>query len=194
VVLMTNEPSAEHEILTAQATANSSPEAGDVCLVTAEGAAIEIPALASASDPDGDELRLLSVSDPASGRMELDSAGTATFIPDQPGMQRFTYQVADARGGTDTAQVTAFVNPTEGEPLQPVLQGVDDQQLARIAVACAGGEALQVETLEGQTITIRCLRPANASKRWRAPDSRSISKAVSSSARPTWSPRAVFWC
>src|SRR5919112_1144082 len=112
---MANEPSAEHGMLIAQATANSSPEAGDVCLVTAEGAAIEIPALASASDPDGDELRVLSVSDPASGRIELDPDGTATFIPDQPGMQRFTYQVADARGGTDTAQVTAFVNPTEGE-------------------------------------------------------------------------------
>ena len=40
-------------------------------------------------------------------------------------------------GGSDTAQVAAFVNPTAGEPVQPVLQGLDDQQLARIAMACA---------------------------------------------------------
>jgi hypothetical protein len=62
--------------------------------------------------------------------------------------------VADDHGGTDAAQVTAFVNPTEGELEQPVLQGLDDRQLARIAVACAGGQALEVERLDGQSITI----------------------------------------
>ena len=94
------------------------------------------------------------MSAPASGRVELDPDGTLTFVPEQPGLQRFTYQVVDDRGGSDTAQVAAFVNPTEGEPVQPVLQGLDDQQLARIAMACAGGDALEVERLEGQAITV----------------------------------------
>ena len=151
---MANQESAEQGVLTAQAAANSPPEAGDICVVTAEGAAVDIPALASAIDPDGDTLQIRSRSNPASGQVELDPDGTLTFIPDQPGLQRFTYQVADDRGGTDTAQVTAFVNPTEGELEQPVLQGLDDQQLARVAVACADGQALEVETLEGQTITV----------------------------------------
>ena len=62
--------------------------------------------------------------------------------------------MVDDRGGSDTAQVAAFVNPTEGEPVRPVLQGLDDQQLARIAMACAGGDALEVARLEGQAITV----------------------------------------
>jgi Ca2+-binding RTX toxin-like protein len=151
---MANQRSAEQGILTAQAAGNSPPDAGDICLVTAQGATINVPARASATDPDGDALRVLSVSDPASGRVELAPDGTLTFSSDQPGLQRFTYQVTDDHGGTDAAQVTAFVNPTRGELEQPVLQGLDDQQLARIAVACAGGQALEVERLEGQSITV----------------------------------------
>jgi Ca2+-binding RTX toxin-like protein len=151
---MADQESAEQGTVTAQVATNSPPEAGDVCLVTTESAAIDVGALASAGDPDGDPLQVVSVSDPASGRVELDPDGTLTFSPDQPGLQRFTYQVADGRGGTDTAQVTAFVNPAEGDLEQPVLQGLDNQQLARIARACAGGRALEIETLEGQTITV----------------------------------------
>ena len=147
-------PSAEQGILIAQAAANSPPDAGDVCVVTTEGAAIDVPALTSATDPDGDALQIGSVSAPSSGRVELDPDGTVTFVPEQPGLQRFTYEVVDDRGGSDSAQVAAFVNPTAGEPAQPVLQGLNDQQLARIAIACAGGEALDVERLEGQTITV----------------------------------------
>lgn len=151
---MANQQSAEQGILTVQAAANSPPDAGDVCVVTAEGAAVDVPVLSGASDPDGDTLQIQSVSAPASGRVELDPDGTLTFVPEQAGLQRFTYQVADGRGGSDTAQVAAFVNPAEGELAQPVLHGLDDQQLARVAMACAGGEALEVERLEGQTITV----------------------------------------
>jgi hypothetical protein len=151
---MANDQSAEQGMLTAQAPSNAPPEAGDVCIATTEGAAVDIPALRSASDRDGDALRIGSVSTPASGRVDVAPDGTLTFVPEQPGLQRFTYQVVDDRGGSDTAQVAAFVNPTEGEPVQPVLQGLDDQQLARIAIACAGGEALEVERLEGQAVTV----------------------------------------
>jgi hypothetical protein len=151
---MAEQPSAEQGILIAQGAGNSPPDAGDVCVATTEDATIDVPALTSARDPDGDALQIGSVSAPASGRVELDPDGTLTFVPEQPGLQRFTYQVVDDRGGSDTAQVAAFVNPTEGEPVQPVLQGLDDQQLARIAIACAGGEALEVERLEGQAITV----------------------------------------
>ena len=35
-----------------------------------------------------------------------------------------------------------------------MLQGLDDQQLARMARACASGQALEVERLEGQSITV----------------------------------------
>ena len=135
-----------------QAVANSPPDARDVCLVTAQGAAIGVPAQASASDPDGDALGI-AASSPASGRVDVAPDGTLTFVPDQPGLQRFTYEVTDGRGGSDTAQVTAFVNASQGIG-GPVLQGLDDQQLARMARACASGQALEVERLEGPSITV----------------------------------------
>jgi hypothetical protein len=149
---MVNQPSAEQELLMAQAAANSPPDARDVCLVTAQGAAIDVPA--QASDPDGDAVGIAAASTPASGRVDVAPDGTLTFVPDQPGLQRFTYEVTDGRGGSDTAQVTAFVNPAEGELGRPVLEGLDDQQLARLARACASGQALEVATLEGQSITV----------------------------------------
>jgi hypothetical protein len=90
-VLRANQPSAEQGILTVQAAAKRPPDAGDICLVAAQGAAINVPALASATDLDGDALRVLSVSAPASGRVELAPDGTLTFSSDQPGLQRFTY-------------------------------------------------------------------------------------------------------
>ena len=149
---MANQQSAEQELLVAQAVANSPPEAHDVCLVTAQGAAIGVPARASASDPDGDALGI-AASSPASGRIDVAADGTLTFVPDQPGLQRFAYEVTDGRGGSDTAQVMAFVNASQGVG-GPVLQGLDDQQLARMARACASGQALEVERLEGQSITV----------------------------------------
>jgi hypothetical protein len=149
---MVNQPSAEQELLMAQAAANSPPDARDVCLVTAQGAAIGVPA--QASDPDGDALGIAAASTPASGRVDVVPDGTLTFVPDQPGLQRFTYEVTDGRGGSDTAQVTAFVNPIEGELGRPVLEGLDDQQLAQLARACASGQALEVAKLEGPSITV----------------------------------------
>jgi hypothetical protein len=149
---MANQDSAEQELLTVQAATNSPPEARDVCLVTTQGDAIGVPV--QASDPDGDAVRIAPASTPASGRVGLDPDGTLTFVPDRPGLQRFTYEATDGRGGADTAQVTAFVNAPQGELDQPVLQGLDDRQLARMARACAGGQALEVERLEGQSITV----------------------------------------
>ncbi len=149
---MANQQSAEQELLTAQAVVNSPPDAQDVCLVTAQGAAVGVPV--QASDPDGDAIAIAAASSPASGQVSIDPDGTLTFVPDQPGLQRFTYEATDGRGGADTAQVVAFVNAPEGELDRPVLQGLDDQQLARIARACASGQALQVEKLEGPSITV----------------------------------------
>ena len=44
--------------------------------------------------------------------------------------------------------------PRKARSTDPVLEGLDDQQLARLAVACAGGQALEVETLTGPSITV----------------------------------------
>jgi hypothetical protein len=137
-----------------QASDNTdTPIAAPDCVVTAEGAALSIDVLSN-DRRDGGPLTLLSVSQPGSGETTLNPNNSITFVAAEPGLQSFTYEVTDDRGGTDTAEVMVFVNPTESELNEPVLQGVDDQQLMRIAIACAGGQALEVEALEGQTITV----------------------------------------
>ena len=45
---------------------NRAPAATDICATTAEGTPLAIDALAHATDPDGDSLRLLNATEPAS--------------------------------------------------------------------------------------------------------------------------------
>jgi hypothetical protein len=79
--------------------------------------------LANVSDPDRDALQVISASDPASGEVDAEPGGTLRFDPVQPGLERLSYQVAGGRGGTDTGEVTAFVNPVAPELDRPVLEG-----------------------------------------------------------------------
>jgi hypothetical protein len=138
----------------ADAPANRPPTAGDVCVQTAEGSAISIPVLQYDHDPDGDPLRLLAASQPVSGQVALNPDGTVTFTPVQAGLQSFRYEVDDGHGGHADAAVSAFVNPTTSELQRPVLEGLDDQQLAKIAHACAAGMALDVAKLSGPDVRI----------------------------------------
>ena len=59
------------------------------------------------SDPDGDELRVLSVSAANPGTAEVNSDGTISYypVPGWVGVDRFTYLLADSAGSTDTVPV-----------------------------------------------------------------------------------------
>ena len=68
-------------------------------------APISIPVLANDSDPDGDELTIVSVTQPNVGRVKIQGR-KVMFIP-VPGLSTatFTYTVSDGRGATDTGVV-----------------------------------------------------------------------------------------
>jgi hypothetical protein len=95
----------------------------------------------------------------ASGRVEIEPDGTLTFDPDQPGLQRFSYQVMDGRDGSDTAAVTAFVNPVAAELDPPALAGLSDRELGQVARACTSGFADSLVSLEGAEIRIEDMAP-----------------------------------
>jgi Bacterial Ig domain/RTX calcium-binding nonapeptide repeat (4 copies) len=156
---MASERSADQGIEVAQAAANRPPAADDLCVVTAQGTPIDISVLADASDPDGDPLRILSVAGPASGQVAIEPDGTLAFAAEQAGLQRFTYQVGDGRGGSDSAEVTAFVNPVAADLDPPVLAGLSDLELSRIARACTSGPADELVALEGPAIRIADMAP-----------------------------------
>lgn len=91
--------------------ANAVPEAGDDAVSTKKNNAVRIDVLANDSDADGQEVSVLSFTDPARGSVSVNSDGSLTYTPDRnfTGTDTFEYQISDGAGGVDTATVTVKV-------------------------------------------------------------------------------------
>ena len=92
---------------------NRDPIANDDSLAARAGRSTILTVLDNDTDPDGDVLTIRSLTSEVPGaRLEpvRDGAGLQiTVDPETKGTLAFTYEVADGRGGTDTAQVTVRV-------------------------------------------------------------------------------------
>lgn len=98
---------------------NAPPVAVDDTAATPAGRAVTIRVVGNDSDPDSDDVRIASVTQPARGTVTVvDGALVFTPAPGQTGSVTFTYTVVDAQGATATASVTVVVAavPT-GSPL-----------------------------------------------------------------------------
>jgi VCBS repeat-containing protein len=87
----------------------------DDVLIVAVGSGV----LVGDSDPDGDNLTAVLVSDPANGSVNLQSNGSFTYTPDPDfnGTDSFTYQASDGRGNVSApATVTITVNAVNDAP------------------------------------------------------------------------------
>jgi hypothetical protein len=101
--------------------ANGAPVARDNLGFTFAGTPVLIGALRGDSDPDGDRLALVSVTDPDGGRVVVEN-GRVRYTPDRGfvGTDEFSYTISDGRGGTDTASVIVEVMPREpADPTPP---------------------------------------------------------------------------
>ena len=100
---------------------NEAPEAADDEAVTDEDEALTVDVLANDTDPDGDDLRVESVSAPAHGTTGVASDGGVTYTPaaNYHGVDRFSYVVSDPDGLTAEAAVEVTVlsvnDPPEAE-------------------------------------------------------------------------------
>lgn len=90
---------------------NRLPVAVDDSAVTQESAPVTINVLANDSDPNGDAIRVQSVTSPSNGSVVTDGR-TITYTPRSGfgGTDTFHYTLEDAFGGTDVAKVTVEVN------------------------------------------------------------------------------------
>jgi VCBS repeat-containing protein len=111
---------------------NIAPNASDDSATTNEDTAVDIPALANDSDPDGDTNFIVRVNnqpltvggpavDTANGSVQLVDVGGVTmlrFTPDADynGTESFTYTIDDGNSGINTAVVTIIVNPVNDTP------------------------------------------------------------------------------
>ena len=103
--------------VTPVAPPNAPPVAVDDTDQTTANHDITVLVLANDSDPDGDPLTLVSVTDPAHGTATIvDGSVVYTPDPDYVGQDTFTYLVRDPDGATDTATVTVIVTPDDDFP------------------------------------------------------------------------------
>jgi hypothetical protein len=79
-----------------------------------EDSSINIAVLTNDSDPDLDDISVLSITQPENGTAVLENDGTVTYIPDADfsGSDAFTYTLTDGEGGSDTATVYLTVDPS----------------------------------------------------------------------------------
>jgi VCBS repeat-containing protein len=89
---------------------NDSPDAIDDVATTPSGVMATIDVLINDSDPEGDSLIIVSVTQGANGTVTTDgSVVTYTPNPGFSGTDTFTYSISDGSGGIDTANVDITV-------------------------------------------------------------------------------------
>ncbi len=92
--------------------------------------------LSNDTDPDGDDLEIISFSQPVNGTLvdNLDGTYSYTPNPDHTGPETFNYTVDDAKGSTNSAQVTIVVTPPINDApvirLPATLSGDEDTVIA----------------------------------------------------------------
>ncbi len=99
--------------VTVTAQPNRAPAARDDSASTPAGQPVTIDVLANDSDPDGDALDVIAMTQPAHGSVSQGDGGKLTYTPDAgfEGTDRFSYTISDGQGGSASAQVTITVAP-----------------------------------------------------------------------------------
>jgi uncharacterized delta-60 repeat protein len=90
---------------------NAPPRAAADKATTAPGVPVIVAALLNDSDPDGDPLTIVAITQGANGTVGNNGDGTLTYTPlaGFKGRDTFTYTISDGRGGTAVGKVTVRV-------------------------------------------------------------------------------------
>ncbi|MDH5526290.1 MAG: Ig-like domain-containing protein [Nitrospirota bacterium] len=94
------------------AWANTAPTPADDAPAATQNASTVLDVLSNDTDPEGDALTVVSITQPATGSAVLNADGTITYtVGDWYGGDSFTYTVSDPLGASATATVNVQVNP-----------------------------------------------------------------------------------
>ncbi len=130
---------AEARVVVTVTNVNERPEAEDDAAETPEDEAVTVDVLANDTDPDGDSLRVESVSAPEHGTTRIAAGGGVLYTPEANyhGADRFTYVVTDPEGETASAAVEVTVLSVNDAPA--AVGAIPDQPLDE------GGGSVNVE-------------------------------------------------
>lgn len=94
---------------------NDAPTAVTDNQFTPQDSPVEVNVLSNDTDPEGDTMSVVSVTQPAHGTAVVGSGGIVTYTPDDSyiGMDSFTYTVADQHGASAVGTVSIEVGQTE---------------------------------------------------------------------------------
>ena len=130
---------------------NDAPIAvGDDNVSTLEDTAVSIDVLGNDSDPDGDDLEIISSTNGANGTVTIDDQGTADTTDDQliytpdadfNGTDSFTYTVSDGNGGTDTATVLVTVGGVNDTPIAVSDDNVSTLEDTAVSIDVLGNDS-----------------------------------------------------
>jgi len=133
---------------------NDAPIANDDSASTNEDNGVIVSVMTNDTDVDLDTLTVTSTTSPANGSVQINSATTITYTPDQHffGSDSFTYTISDGAGGTDTAIVNVTVNSVNDVPVANTDNATtDEDDFIVINVLSndtdADGDSLDVTTL-----------------------------------------------
>ena len=137
------------------ANVNEEPEAAADEAEVDEDGEVDVDVLANDRDPDGDALRVESVTAPAHGTARVPVGGEGVVYapePDWHGVERFTYTVSDGNGATAEATVEVTVESVNDAPVAaPDTVRTAEDMDALVAVLAndtdVDGDALRVESV-----------------------------------------------
>ncbi|MEW8658243.1 MAG: retention module-containing protein, partial [Candidatus Thiodiazotropha endolucinida] len=99
---------------------NDAPVAVDDSIGTDEDVPVTVNVLPNDSDPDGDALTVIAITQGSNGSVTIDPiSGNPVYTPNTNfiGTDTFTYTIDDGNGGTDTATVTVNVGGVNDAPI-----------------------------------------------------------------------------
>jgi hypothetical protein len=125
---------------------NKAPVAASDAAITAREVPVAIKVLANDSDPDGDSLEVVGITQGANGEVALNDDGTVTYTLAEgfDGTDSFTYTVDDDHGGQATGGVTVTVLPNAGVVVDGTLYIVRNNFPEGVFAAWGINDRLQV--------------------------------------------------
>jgi hypothetical protein len=126
-----------HVAVTVTPPPNRPPTAVADSATTTKNTSVSIPVLANDSDPDGDPLRVTSVTPPGHGSATINTDNTVKYSPASgfTGTDGFNYSISDGRGGSATAHVTVTVTTAPNKAPTATEDGVTTNQNTPVTIS-----------------------------------------------------------